>query len=91
MNHYKWLLILFTLLPLSACKWNDDFRGRQRPQYVELPAKPTLNADSEQYVGDKVAKEVSGKPATSTAVPIPELDQRSPIPELPEHPVGAFN
>lgn len=90
MNNYKWLLILFTLLPLAACKWNDDFRTRQQPQYVELPAKPTLNEDSDQYVGDKVAKEVSGEP-TATDISIPELDQRSTIPELPEHPVGAIN
>ena len=88
MNNYKWLLILFSLLPLSACKWNDDFRTRQQPQYGELPATPTLNEDSKQYVGDKVAREVSGEP-TKTDIAIPELDQRSPIPELPEHPVGA--
>lgn len=87
MNKYSWILILAIVLPMSACKWQDDFRTRKQPLYGDLPAKPTLNKDSEQYVGDKTASEIEGR-IYHPETPIPEIDDRSEIPELPEHPVG---
>ena len=80
-------MLMIMLFALFGCKWRDDFRTRQQPIYGELPPKPTLNEDSEQYVGDKVAHEIEGKPAESSVV-IPEIDDRKPIPEVPEQPAG---
>lgn len=81
--------MIMAILPIMVgCKWQDDFRGRVQPQYGDLPAEPTLNRDSEQYIGDKRASELEGMIDETEEVSIPEIDERSNIPALPEHPIG---
>jgi len=78
---------MFMFLPLQACKWKDDFRERKQPYYLDYESEPTLNVDSEQYVGDDVAREIQGEVIPPEHI-IPELDERAHIPHLPEYPVG---
>lgn len=87
MTILRYLLVIGLLFSLLGCKWRDDFRERVQPQYAELPAKPTLNPDSDQYVGDKEAHRIQGEYNPSEH-PVPEIDDRSDIPPLPEHPSG---
>lgn len=77
--------ILF--LPLQACKWKDDFRERKQPYYLDYEAEPTLNINSEQYVGDDVAREIQGEVIPPERI-IPAIDERAYIPYIPEHPAG---
>lgn len=64
-----------------GCRWNDDFRQRAQPQYEPLNAEPTFNEDSDDYVGDRVAKEARVD-EHGQRVYMPEVDEREPIPEV---------
>lgn len=81
------LIAIAFSFPLSACKWRDDFRDRVQPQYSEVQAKPTLNRDSSQYVGDKTARQLRNEPVNPDSE-LPEIDERHQIPELPDQPSG---
>lgn len=68
---------------LASCRWNDDFRQRQQPQYAKERPEPTFNRDSDYYVGDRVA--IEGKAEQETEkVYLPKIDEREPIPEIQE-------
>jgi hypothetical protein len=93
---YTIWVILLTSFVVSGCRWRDDFRERQQPQYLELQPEPTLNVDSPEYVGvhRKTAAEreaaLKDQEADSTAErrSLPSIDNLSKIPALPEHPAG---
>lgn len=78
------LMATLLLLTLQGCKWRDDFRERQQPQYFEPTGRPTLNHDSIDYVGDDTHLEEDVEKST----PLPSIDRLSPIPEVPEYPAG---
>lgn len=84
------ILIIILALALSSCKWRDDFRERVQPQYGELPAEPTLNEDSDQFVGDKTARELRGE-HQPLGDDVPEIDDRKEIPELPDYPSSSYD
>jgi len=73
-----------SLLSLVSCKWRDDFRDGQQPQMLEKEHRPTFNADSDDYVGDAVAGR--GKYKNNDDVPVPDIDDLSEIPAVPDHP-----
>lgn len=73
------------ILSLVSCKWRDDFRERKQPYYLEYEPQPTFNMDSEQYVGDEVVDEATGE-APPPKTNLPEIDGRSQLPDIPEHP-----
>ena len=81
------LVSLIMILPLQACKWKDDFRDRRQPYYLEYNPEATFNVDSEQYVGDDVAREIQGEVIGPDQF-IPEIDDRADLPYIPEHPAG---
>lgn len=84
------MLATLAVLGIQGCKWNDDFRSReqpgylQQPQYLEPPPRPTLNPESEDYRGDDTHQTEDDERNT----PMPAIDGLSPIPEVPEHPAG---
>lgn len=77
------LLTLVALLALTVigCKWQDDFRSRVHPQHENPAPRPTFNEDSEEYVGDEMAK--GRKPSGPE---LKAIDDLSTIPELPDEP-----
>lgn len=82
------ILTTLALLGIQGCKWNDDFRAReqptylQQPQYLEPPPRPTLNRESEDYRGDDTNKTEEDEKNTH----MPEID--TPIPPIQEYPPG---
>ncbi len=95
MKYTIWVILL-TLFVVSGCRWRDDFRERQQPQYLELPPEPTLNVDSPEYVGvhrktaaekEAALKDPEADPTTAE-MPLPGIDNLSKIPALPDHPAG---
>jgi hypothetical protein len=82
---------LLALTGIQGCKWQDDFRTREQPAYLQQPQyvrpvpKPTLNVDSRDYQGDDTNKTANELKRTK----LPAIDGRSPIPALPDHPAGA--
>lgn len=84
------LTIFFVILGASGCRWQDDFRAReqpyylQQPQYIEPTPRPTLNKDSDDYLGNDLNKKEHDEKATQ----MPSIDGLSKIPELPEYPAG---
>lgn len=78
------ILLGFFVLVGQGCKWVDDFRERQQPQYLERVTRPTLNPYSVDYKGDDTHCEEDEAMSTS----LPEIDELSPIPDVPEHPAG---
>lgn len=83
---YMMTLLGLVVLGTQGCKWVDDFRERQQPQYLERVTRPTLNPDSVDYKGDDTHCEEDNEALT----PVPEIDEISPIPEVPNHPAGAW-
>lgn len=80
------ILFIFPILFFfcQGCRWNDDFRSRVQPRYLELAPRPTLNQDSKDYVGDEAPfKEEDGEKDALKAI-----DGLSPIPSVPEYPAG---
>jgi len=81
------MLTAFAMLGIQGCKWNDDFRSReqpgylQQPQYLEPPPRPTLNKESEDYQGDDTHKTEDDERNTH----MPAIDNLSPIPEVQEN------
>lgn len=77
---------------MQGCKWRDDFRGREQPQPLEQTPVPTLNADSDEYVGDRIAKEyaddITRERQEDAPTSLPDIDGLSRIPEVPEYPAG---
>jgi hypothetical protein len=85
------IIVLATLLAITGiqgCKWQDDFRAREQPTYLQQPQylkpvpKPTLNVDSKDYQGDdtgRTAKEIKN-------TRMPSIDDRKPIPPIWEDP-----
>lgn len=89
----KWYIILLTtflVVGSQGCKWQDDFRAREQPSYLQQtqslqpPPKPTLNKDSEDYQGDDTNLTEQQERATK----LPAIDSRNVIPEVPEYPAG---
>ncbi|MBS0287655.1 MAG: hypothetical protein JSR17_10185 [Proteobacteria bacterium] len=84
------MLAALGLIVIQGCKWNDDFRAReqpgylQQPQYLEPPPRPTLNVESEDYQGDDTDQTVKEERDTK----MPAIDDLSPIPEIQEYPAG---
>jgi hypothetical protein len=84
------MLATFCVISLQGCRWNDDFRSReqpsylQQPQYVEPLPQPTLNRESEDYEGDDTHKTEDDERNTK----MPQIDGRSPIPPVPRYPAG---
>lgn len=76
------ITLVCMVMGLSACKWRDDFRSRIQPQYQEQEPKPTFNEDSDDYVGDEIAK--GARPDDEPE--LDEIDELSDIPELPDRP-----
>ncbi len=83
------MLTALAIIGIQGCKWNDDFRAReqpgylQQPQYLEPPPRPTLNVESEDYKGND-----TDQTAEEEREPIPSIDGLSPIPEIQEYPPG---
>ncbi len=83
------MLTALAMVGIQGCKWNDDFRAReqpsylQQPQYLVPPPSPTLNVESEDYQGDD-----TGETAEIENAPLPAIDALSPIPEIREYPPG---
>lgn len=77
------MLTISFLLVMTACKWRDDFRDRQQPNYMEpQTSRPTLNRDSIDYQEeDSDSQEKADLPA---------IDELSQIPELPQYPTGVY-
>lgn len=87
MQKKKLILVGFLLVTLQGCKWVDDFRERERPQYLELPPRATLNPDAKDYKGDDThCDEDDAEMAAERDLPY--IDEVSPIPEVPDHPAG---
>lgn len=83
--HKKHLVVIgFFVIAGQGCKWVDDFREREQPQYLERPARATLNPDAIDYKGDDTHMEEDLDHCT----PLPYIDEISPIPEVPDHPGG---
>jgi hypothetical protein len=76
------LIYLMLVVFASGCKWNDDFRQRQQPQYKVATAEPTFNKDSDYYVGDSVARPTEYESNQSNKVYLPDIDELEPIPEI---------
>lgn len=85
MYKFTWMIISLTVLGLSGCKWQDDFRERAQPQLMEPPPRPTLNSDSIDYEGNPIQEEEY----IEKEMPLPAIDNLSKIPEVPEYPAGA--
>ncbi len=89
-RHLLILLATFSVLSAQGCKWNDDFRSReqptylQQPQYVKLPPRPTLNKESKDYVGDDTNKTEEDERNTH----MPAIDDKYEIPPVPRYPAG---
>ena len=75
--------VLAMSFSLSGCHWQDDFRSRVHPQYERPEPKPTFNADSDEYVGDEIAK---GVVPEGREPKLEKIDDLSKIPEVPEKP-----
>lgn len=71
---------------MSGCKWVDDFRARLQPDYQPLQPRPTLNRESEDFIEDDTNKTSEDERAT----PLPAIDGRSVLPEVPDHPAGIY-
>lgn len=91
MDRDQSIIMLATLLAITGiqgCKWQDDFRAREQPtylqqtQYVKPIPKPTLNVDSKYYQGDDTGR--TEKEIKNTHMP--SIDERSPIPPIQEDP-----
>lgn len=81
-NSFRIIFVLCSILFFAvSCKWNDDFRQRQQPQYNDPQPEATFNEDSKYYVGDSVAKDGQESP-DSQKVFLPNIDDREPIPEI---------
>jgi hypothetical protein len=85
------MLTALAMIVIQGCRWNDDFRQReqptylQQPQYLEpLPHSPTLNVESDDYEGD----DTNETRWIQRNTPLPAIDERSPIPEIQEFPPG---
>lgn len=85
------IIMLATLLAITGiqgCKWQDDFRAREQPSYLQQPQylkpipKPTLNVDSKDYQGDDTARTANEIKNTR----MPAIDNREPIPPIQEDP-----
>lgn len=74
---------LILLVCVQGCKWRDDFRDRAQPQMLEQSERATLNIDSTDYMTNPTCEE---KEIQQT--PLPDIDNLSIIPEVPEHPCG---
>ncbi len=86
MKHNILIVSLFVMggLAIQGCRWRDDFRDAQQPQYLEQLPAPTLNVDSKDYEGDDthVLEDIE------RYTPLPDIDGLSRIPEVPEYPAG---
>jgi len=83
------ILLAAFLLGAQGCKWQDDFRSMQQPQYFEQGPRPTLNPDSIDYQGEENTSEKgTSQDKSDQAVSLPAIDNRSTIPEVPEYPAG---
>ncbi|MBS0290841.1 MAG: hypothetical protein JSS07_12505 [Proteobacteria bacterium] len=82
------MLAALAIVAIQGCRWNDDFRSReqptylQQPQYLEPPPSPTLNVESEDYQGNDTGQTAQEIRET----PLPDIDGLSPIPEIQEAP-----
>lgn len=81
---FRIIIAVILVSLITGCKWRDDFRERQQPQYLEQSDRPTLNRDSLDYKGDDTHKAQEDEKATA----LPSIDGLSPIPEVPEYPSG---
>lgn len=83
-NHQAAVVIGSTILLIcmQGCKWRDDFRDRAQPQILEQPERATLNIDSTDYTTKPICAEDIQK------TPLPDIDNLSIIPEVPEYPSG---
>lgn len=78
------IIIILMLIAITGCRWVDDFRAREQPQYLEQTSRPTLNRESEDYKGNDTNKTEEIEKKTK----LPSIDSLSDIPELPEYPAG---
>jgi len=76
------ILVSVSLLACQGCKWRDDFRQREQPQYFEATIKPTLNQDSLDYIGN----DTNWQEQVEESTPMPDIDDLSPIPPVPDEP-----